>query len=248
MAGPARVGQSLVPDLPFATGMLGLTLAAVLAVVGSLACAGAAAAATPTLLSVAHEDRHPSATFSMPGADDATIYFATKPDSASDGGFLDENVTHSDFFTTAEIQAGGWSDEAQLDPGRYHVMLRAADYDCFGDPNCLDGFSNVLTLGIPKPAARYRGRVRVYRYLAQVELIFRVAPLGERRRYRVCWRLMTGRRKCVRGTVSGYSWNSPADDQVTVRKRGMPRVVTFVWYVDGRRVASNRARIPRPTG
>jgi hypothetical protein len=52
-----------------------------------------------------------------------------------------------------------------------------------------------------------------------------------------------GRRRCVRRTVTGYSWNSPAEDQVTVRKRGMPGVVTFAWYVDGRKVASNPAPI-----
>jgi hypothetical protein len=217
----------------------------VLAVVGGLAWAGAAEAATPTLLSVAQQNRHPSATFSMPGADDATIYFATKPDRASDGRFLDENIEHLDFFTDDEIQAGRWLDEAQLDPGRYHAMLNADDYGCSGDPNCLAGFSNVLTFSIPKPAPRYRGKVRVYRYLSTVQLTFRVAPLGERRRYRVCWRLVAGRRKCIRSAVSGDSWNSPAEDQIYVRKRGMPRVVTFAWYVDGRRVASKRARIPR---
>jgi hypothetical protein len=205
----------------------------------------AAEAAAPTLTTVGQQDRHATATFSMPGADDATIYFATKPDRASDGRFLDENIEHLDFFTDNEIQAGRWLDEAQLDPGQYHVMLNADDSDCFGDPNCLAGFSNVLTFSIPKPAPRYRGKVRVYGYLSTVQLTFRVAPLGERRPYRVCWRLVAGRRKCVRSAVSGYSWNSPAEDQIDVRKRGMPRVVTFAWYVDGRKVASKRARIRR---
>jgi hypothetical protein len=125
------------------------------------------------------------------------------------------------------------------------VLLRASDYDCSADPNCTSGFSDILTLAIPKPAPRYRGSVHAFKYLSTVRLVFRVAPLGARARCRVCWRLVTGRRRCVRRTVTGYSWNSPAEDQVTVRKRGMPGVVTFAWYVDGRKVASKRARIPR---
>ena len=210
-----------------------------------LATAAAAEAAAPMLTTVGQQDRHATATFSMPGADDATIYFATKPDRASDGRFLDENIEHLDFFTDDEIQAGRWLDEAQLDPGQYHVMLNADDSDCFGDPNCLAGFSNVLTFSIPKPAPRYRGKVRVYGYLSTVQLTFRVAPLGERQPYRVCWRLVVGRRKCVRGALGGYSWNSPAEDELSVRKSGMGRVERFVWYVDGRKVASKRARIRR---
>jgi hypothetical protein len=215
------------------------------AVAVSLASAAAAVAATPTLLSVGHENRHPTATFAMAGADDATIYFATRPERATDGRFLEENVKHLDFFTTDEIQAGRWLDSAQLDPGRYYVLLTVADFDCSDDPNCMDGFSNMLTLVVPKPAVRYRGSVRAYQYLSTVALRFKAAPLGERLRYRVCWTRVAKRRKCLRRAVSGYSWNSPAEDQITVSKRGMPKVATFSWYVDGRRVASKRAGIPR---
>jgi hypothetical protein len=215
------------------------------AVVASLACAGVAGAATPALLGVGEQNRHATANFSMPGADDATIYFATRPDRATDGRFLEENVEHSDFLTTDEIQAGRWLDSGQLDPGRYYVMLRATDYECFGSPACMEGFSNMLTLTVPKPAPRYRASVRVYRYLSTVDLRFRVAPLGERLRYRVCWTRVAKPRRCLRRTISGYSWNSPADDQISVRKRGMPKRTTFAWYVDGRRVASKRVRVPR---
>jgi hypothetical protein len=224
----------------------GLAHLVALAVVASVAYTAAAEAASPTLLSVAHQDRHPTASFSMPGADDATIYFATRPDRATDGRFLEENVEHLDLLTTDEIQAGRWLDSAQLDPGSYHVMLRADDYDCFDSPACMEGFSNVLTFEVPKPAPRYRGSVRAYRYLSSVDLRLRAAPLGERLPYRVCWRVVSGRRKCVRGALRGYSWSSPAEDEISVRKRGMGRVERFVWYVDGRRVASRRARIPRP--
>jgi hypothetical protein len=181
----------------------------------------------------------------MPGADDATIYFATKPDRATDESFLEENVKHLDLLTTEEIQAGRWEDEAQLDPGRYYAMVRASDYDCFGDPGCVEGFSNVLTLAVPKPTPRYRAGVRVYRYLSLASLVLRITPIGERVPYRVCWTLLTGRRRCVRGAVNGYSWNSPARDQVSVRTRGMPKVARFAWYVASRKVASKRVRIPR---
>lgn len=209
------------------------------------ATAAGAEAAAPTLTTVGQRDRHATATFSMPGADDATIYFATKSERATDGSFLQENVEHLDLLTTDEIQAGRWLDEAQLDPGTYHVMLRATDYECSGEPGC-GGFSNVVPLTIPRPAARYRGKVRAYRFLSAVTVGFRAARLGERRPYRVCWRLVSGRRKCVRGALRGYSWNSPAEDELSVRKSGMGGVERFVWYVDGRKVASKRARIPRP--
>jgi hypothetical protein len=178
------------------------------AVVASLACAGVAGAATPALLGVGEQNRHATANFSMPGADDATIYFATRPDRATDGRFLEENVEHSDFLTTDEIQAGRWLDSGQLDPGRYYVMLRATDYECFGSPACMEGFSNMLTLTVPKPAPRYRASVRVYRYLSTVDLRFRVAPLGERLRYGSAGRawpspagVFAGRSAAIRGTA-----------------------------------------------
>jgi hypothetical protein len=82
--------------------------------------AAANASQPPTLTSVSQQNRHPSATVSMPGADDATIYFASKPDRATDGGFLQENIKATDFFTADEIQRGSWLYEDQLDPGTYY--------------------------------------------------------------------------------------------------------------------------------
>jgi hypothetical protein len=210
-----------------------------------LVFAPAAAALAPTLLSVREEQRHPVATFSAPGADDATIYLSTKPDRATDGRFLEENIADLDFLTADEIQAGRWLYESQLDPGLYYAMLRASDDDCAGEPGCTEGFSNVVTLQIPKPARHYSARVHAYRYLSSVDLTLRIAPLGERVPYRVCWKLVTGRQRCVHGTVQGNSWNDPAEDQVSVRKRGMPKITRFAWYVGKRKVASRRARIPR---
>jgi hypothetical protein len=212
----------------------------------ALAVPGAARAAQPpTLLTLIQQNRHPSATFSAPGADDATIYFASKPDRATDGSFLQENIKHSDFLTTSEIQSGSWLDESQIDPGSYYVMLRATDYDCIGSPSCIDGYSGVLTLPVPKPSHTYRGSVQVFHYSRIVYLTLRVTRLGESLPYKVCWRLKNNRRACVRGKVEGYSWNDAADDSVTSRMRGMARQTTFSWYVRGQRVASKRANTVR---
>jgi hypothetical protein len=211
----------------------------------ALALPGAAAAQTPTLLSASQQNRHPAATFSIPGADDATIYIADKPDRASDGSFLQENIVAVDFLTTAEIQGGAWTYESQLDPGTYYVLMNASDWDCAGQPSCLAGYSNMLTLTVPKPPQTYRGSVEVLHYAHIVYLTLRVKPLGEKRPYKVCWRLRSGKRRCVTGTVDGYSWNAAADDQVDVGLRGMRNRTTFTWYVEGRKVAARTANTTR---
>lgn len=202
---------------------------------------GTAAAQPPTLSSVSQTNRHPSASFSAPGADDATIYLATKPDRATDGSFLQENVKEIGFLTTDEVQRGTWFDSSQVDPGLYYVLLRATDFDCSGQPSCLDGYSNMLTLTVPKPRSAYSASVHVYHYSHVADLTLTVKPLGERLPYKVCWRLKNKRFRCVGSAVAGYSWNSPADDQVSVRLRGMAARTTFNWYVHGSRIASKTA-------
>jgi hypothetical protein len=205
----------------------------------------AGAAQPPTLLNIEQQDRHPRATFSAPGADDATIYFASKPDRATDGSFLQENIKHLDFLTNDEIQRGLWLDEEQVDPGTYYVMMRATDYDCIGSPSCIDGYSGVLTLAVSKPSHTYRGGVQVFHYSHMVYLTLRVTRLGESLPYRVCWQLKSKRRRCVSDKVAGYSWNDSAEDTVTVRLQGMKRRTTFNWYVHGLRVASKPANTTR---
>jgi hypothetical protein len=205
----------------------------------------------PALSGVGQLNRHASAIFSAAHADMATIYLATKPDRATDGSFLQENVLELDTLTDSEIQSGRWSDENQLDPGMYWVMLRAYPdfnacyiFDTGGmNPACADGFSNVLTLGIPEPAARYASHVRVYRYIRQASLELTAKPLGESRPYRVCYQLATGKKRCLTGTLDGYNWNASAQDTLTVSTRSLPRLATFTWYVDGKRVATRRARV-----
>jgi hypothetical protein len=182
----------------------------------------------------------------MPGADSATIYFATKPDRASDGGFLQENIKDSDYFTTDEIQGGSWRYESQLDPGTYYVMLNGNDWDyCPAPAECIGGYSNMLTLTVPKPPQAYRGGVLVLHYSHVAYLTLRVKPLGEALPYKVCWRLKSRTRRCVAGKVDGYSWNSAAEDSRSVRLRGMRNRTTFTWYVRGRKVASKTANTTR---
>jgi hypothetical protein len=208
-----------------------------------VACTDAQAAA-PDLFSVGQQDRHSTGAFSAPGADDATVYIATAPDLGTDGRFLEENIEGYVFLTDDEIANGGWLSSDQLDPGDYYVMLRASDYDCFGEPSCIEGFSDVLPLTVPKPEQRFTPRVR--RVYGTLSLRLTIAPLGEPQSYRVCWRQANGRRKCLRSTVHAYDWNQTEYDELTVSaraRRAMRRMTTFVWYVDGKLVAAKSARI-----
>src|SRR4051812_10244036 len=110
---------------------------ALLTLAASLVFVSSASAQLPVLSSVTvSADRHPSAQFSTPKAGDVTIYFASKPDRASDGSFFQENIVALDFLTADEIQAGNWTFSDQLDPGTYYVMLNAdPDFDLCYDPN-----------------------------------------------------------------------------------------------------------------
>jgi hypothetical protein len=211
----------------------------------------AASAIAPKLTAVGAQRRHPSATFSAPRAGTATIYLASRPDRASDGSFLTEDVVELDVFTDAEIQAGRWLDERQVDPGRYYVLLRAfPDLDtCYAlgdgtyDPGCADGFSNMLRLVVPKPVVRYAARVSVYRYLRDVSLELRASPLGERRPYRVCYPTRARKRRCLAGTLDGFSWNAGTEDTLTASTAGLAATTTFTWYVSGKAVARKRVRV-----
>ena len=220
---------------------------ATLVIVAGLAVVGAADAAPPALLTVAHQNRHATATFSAPGADLATIYVASKPDVASGGGFLQENIKRIEFLTADELQRGAWLDGEQLDPGLYYVMLRASDFECPRNPNCSQGFSNMLPLQVPKPRPTYRaGVLAVSRYSGVIYLRLTVSPLGERLPYRVCWRLKNERRTCLSRTLVGYSWNRSVEDTPRIRMRGMGSRTRFVWYVRGRRVAARTVNTARP--
>jgi hypothetical protein len=217
----------------------------------ALVIATTAGAVPPMLSSLSLQNRHAVATFSAPRADSLTIYLASKPDRATDGSFLQENIETLDVLTDSEIQSGRWSDEHQIDPGTYWVLLRASpDFDsCFIfeggtlDPACADGFSNIQPLVVPTPASRYSASVTAYRFLGQATLRFTAMPLGEARPYRVCYRLKTRRTRCLAGSLDGFDWNSRAQDSLTIATRNLPAIATFTWFVAGMRVATKRVRM-----
>lgn len=221
---------------------------------GALLLAQGALAAAPVLsLVTVGKDRHPAVQFSAPKADSVTIYFATKPDRATDGSFLRENIDTMDFLTTDEVQAGRWTYERQLDPGTYYVMLNVSpDFDVcyvFGsgtyDPSCADGYSNLVQLTVPTPPIRYTASVSVLRYAGTAALVLKASPLGVTLPYRVCYRNKAKRTACVTGSLRGYSWDSLATDSVSVGVRNLPLTTTFTWYVGAKAVASKRVRVPR---
>jgi hypothetical protein len=217
----------------------------------ALALASPAAALAPTLSAVGSQNRHPTATFSAPRARSATIYLASKPDRATDGSFLSENIKEVGILTDSEIQSGNWVDADQVAPGTYYAMLRASpDFDsCYivdtgkFDPACADGFSNILTLVVSKPKVRYSARVTVYKSLREASLRLTATPLGEKRPSRVCYRTKARKRQCLRGTLDGYSWNAAADDTLTASTRNLATTTTFTWYVGGKAVATKRTRV-----
>ncbi len=221
-------------------------LAAVL--LGVLVLATGAEAVPPALTSVGQENRHPTAVFSAPRASDAAIFVASKPDQSTDGRFLTENVRGIDLLTDTEIQNGRWLGETQLAPGTYYVMLESlADFNaCYIfetgtlDPACASGLSSPVPLVIPKPVSRYS--VAVERYRNELSFTLTAKPLGERRAYRLCYRLKSRRAACQRGVLNGYDWNSRTTDTIDVSTRNLANLTTFTWQVAGRVVVKKTLR------
>ena len=216
----------------------------------ALACIASVSAVPPTIGGVGAQSRHPIVTFSAPKADDVVIEIATKPDRASDGEFLSENERVFDLVTDSELQAGRWLYADQLDPGKYYVMVKASPafdlcYQSGGtyDPSCADGYSDPVALTIPAPPIKYTAAVAREKYSNTVELTLTAKPLGQKLRYRVCYRTSANRDRCLNGTLDGYSWNSPADDRLTVNAKGLSAFTTFKWSVGGKVVASKRSRV-----
>jgi len=218
----------------------------------ALIAAPSAVAAPPGLAALTlGAGRHAAATFTAPRASSVTIYFASKPDRATDGKFLAENIEHVDFMTDGEIQAGRWLDESQLDPGTYWVLLNASpDFDsCYlidqggYDPACADGFSNVVQFTVPKPRTRYSVAHTLYTGLKQVDLELRATPLGEKRAYKVCWRQLNRRVRCLSGLLNGYSWETGDSDSLSVPTRLLATRTTFTWTVGSAAVARKTVRI-----
>jgi hypothetical protein len=100
-----------------------------------------------------------------------------------------------------------------------------------------------MPLTIPRPTSRYAAYVSVLRFIKRVELRLAVTPLGDRLPYRVCYRLANKQRRCLRGTVDGFDWNSRATDSLSLTTRRLPKLTTFTWIVGGKAVAVKRVRI-----
>jgi hypothetical protein len=220
-----------------------------LALLSSVVAATPALAVSPAIAAVGQQDRHPTVTLAAPRADSVIVYIASKPERATDGSFLQENVVDLDVLTDSEIQSGRWLDSSQIDPGSYFVMLQATrdftscdSYDAnvnqVIDPSCADGFSPVVPLTVPTPKTRYTVTTDLLKNIGIVYLTLTAKPLGVKVPYQVCWKQPTGKKqtltkRCVKATLSGYSWSADASGPVRINTEGMARRTKFTWYTRG---------------
>jgi hypothetical protein len=100
-----------------------------------------------------------------------------------------------------------------------------------------------VPLTVPRPTSRYAASVRIFRFIKRVELGLAVTPLGDRLPYRVCYRLVSKQRRCLRGAVDGYDWNSRATDTLSPTTRRLPRLTTFTLDRRGKTIAVKRVRV-----
>lgn len=113
------------------------------------------ASAAPTLLTVGHVNRHPTATWSLPsGVESAVVEAATSPAMASDGYFFDENLVA---FDVPEPTQTSWVDGSQREPGTYYVHVAGYEPGCLECP--VREWSNILVLTIPAPPPNRRPRI-----------------------------------------------------------------------------------------
>ena len=130
-----------------------------------------ALAAPPTLLSVGHVKRHPTATWVLaPGSEAAVVEVATSPETGSDGYFFTENV---EAFEVPQATETTWLDSSALKPSTYYVHVASFTPSCLECP--VREWSQILTLVIrnQKPQisrlrVRYTGR-----YVIQGHATFR---------------------------------------------------------------------------
>jgi hypothetical protein len=111
------------------------------------------------------------------------------------------------------------------------------------DPSCADGYSNVVTLTVPTPQIRYTAGVHVYRYSKEADLSLKATPLGVKQHYRVCYLTRAKKKRCVSGTLDGYSWDSPGSDEMFVSTKKLATRTTFTWFVGSRAVAKKRVKV-----
>jgi len=227
----------------------GLCALVCLASLSSVITATPALAVPPAITAVGQQDRHPTVSLAAPRADSVTVYIASKPDRGTDGSFLQENVVEYGFLTDSEIQSGRWLDSSQLDPGSYFAMLEAtrdftscdsydANFNQVIDPSCADGFSTVVPLTVPTPKTKYAVKTMLLKNIRIAYLRLTAKPLGVEVPYKVCWKRPTDKKKtlrkrCVKATLSGYSWSDGASDLRRISTKGMTRRTRFTWSTRG---------------
>ncbi len=224
---------------------------AVLLTLAFAATASATVAVAPTLTKVIVQNRHPDVTFSAPNADQVAVYFANKPDRATDGSFLQENIVDTDVMTDDEIQAGHWLSDRQLDPGTYYVLLDASpnfeacwrDDTSDYDPACANGYSELATLVVPMPTIRYSVTVTRESLLGRVELELRASPLGIKQPYKVCYLTAAKKKRCLTGTLDGFDWDSSTDDSLEVATKTLAQRTKFTWTVAGKTVLAKTIKV-----
>jgi hypothetical protein len=227
----------------------GLCAVFCLVLLGGVVTATSALAVPPAITAVGQQDRHPTVSLAAARAGSVTVYIASKPNRASDGSFLQENVVEYGFLTDSEIHSGLWLDSSQIDPGSYFVMLDATrdftscdsydvDFNEVIDPSCADGFSTVVPLTVPTPQTRYTVKKLLLKNIRIAYLTITAKPLGVKVPYKVCWKQPTGKqrtlaRRCKKGTLSGYSWSDDASELRRISTKGMTRRTKFTWYTRG---------------
>ena len=208
-----------------------------------------AAAEAPVLKSVTPKGRHLLVTFSAPGAAQTvggvTIYVARAPTRNSDGTFPAANLADEGVLTTDQIASGAWTEQIQLAPGRYWVMV-AANPDTqtctLGNatinPSCASGDSKVDTVTVPSPT-RYRPSV-ASKHGGSVTLRLIATALGVPETLKLCYVVTVRKRaskRCSNRHLAGVDWNDSVDDLVKLSTRGMSPSESFTWSLAGRTVA-----------
>lgn len=215
-----------------------------------------AAAQAPVLKSVTPKDRRLVVTFKAPGAAQTvggvTIYVAKAPARNSDGTFPAASLADVGVLTAEQIAAGAWTEQIQLLPGRYWVMV-AANPDTqtctLGNgtinPSCASGDSKVEGVTMPSPT-RYRPSV-ASKHGGSVSLRLIATPLGVPETLKLCYAVTIRKRAsrhCLNRHLAGVDWSEPVDDLVKLSTRGMSARETFTWSLAGKIVTQLTVKLP----
>lgn len=111
------------------------------------ASAGTDDGAAPTVVTAGAQQRHPTATWTLPGGFGAqAIEVATSPDVASDGSFVPENTVAYDLLASTDT---AWTWSRPLALGTFYVHVEASN----------GVWSNAMSFTIVNTAPRLRGSI-----------------------------------------------------------------------------------------